>query len=94
MTLTSTPAYIAIVGADHTIVLPEEIPVGAQVTITVIPPSVSDQGADMARRSRFEETLAAIQAASTIESRELSEVELDALIKKACKAPLELPTSR
>jgi hypothetical protein len=87
MTLTSTHAYIAIVGADHTIVLPEEIPVGAQVTITVIPPGVSEQRDDEARRSRFEETLAATRAASTIESTEPSEAELDALIKKARKAP-------
>jgi hypothetical protein len=87
MTLTSTPAYIAIVGADHTIVLPDEIPVGAQVTITVIPSGASDRTDDETRRSRFKETLTAIKAASSAESRELSDAELDDLIEKARKAP-------
>ncbi|HEX5689569.1 MAG TPA: hypothetical protein VFX76_06185, partial [Roseiflexaceae bacterium] len=86
MTLTTTPAFIAIVGADHTIVLPDEIPVGAQVTITVIPAGASDQKEDE-RRSRFAETLAVIKAASATKSKELSEAELDALVKKARKAP-------
>jgi hypothetical protein len=71
MTLTSTPAYIAIVGADHTIVLPEEIPVGAQVTSTVIPSGVSDQTDDETRRSHFKETLTAIKAASSAQEKEL-----------------------
>jgi hypothetical protein len=89
MSLTSTPAYVATVGEDHTIVLPEEIPVGAQVTITVIPSSVPNKHDDDARRARFEATLAAIQAASTVGATPpaISDAELDALIKKARKAP-------
>ena len=89
MSLTSTPAYVATVGEDHTIVLPEEIPVGAQVTITVIPSSVPDPHDGGTRRARFEETLAAIHAASTVETTPpaISDAELDALIKKARKAP-------
>ena len=85
MTLTSTPAYIATVGADYTIVLPEEIPVGAQVTITVIPTNVPNQPDDEARRSRFDETLAAIRAASVADttSPTISDAELDSLIKTA-----------
>ena len=87
MTLTTTPAYIAIVGEDHTIVLPDEIPVGAQVTITVIPSGMPDQKEEEARHSRFEVTLNAIKAAPTATAKELSDAELDALIKKARKAP-------
>jgi hypothetical protein len=87
MTLTTTPAYIAIVGADHTIVLPDEIPVGAQVTITVIPTGATEQQNDELRRLRFGETLTAIKAASTARSKELSDAELDDLIEKARKAP-------
>ena len=87
MTITTTPAYIATVGDDHTIVLPEEIPVGARVTITVIP-SVSDQLNGEARSARFSETLAAIQAAASVRTTPpaISDAELDALIKKARKA--------
>jgi predicted SPOUT superfamily RNA methylase MTH1 len=87
MTITTTPAYIATVGDDHTIVLPEEIPVGARVTITVIP-SVSDQQDGEARSARFSETLAAIQAAANARTTPpaISDAELDALIKKARKA--------
>jgi hypothetical protein len=89
MSLTSTPAYVATVGEDHTIVLPEEIPIGAKVTITVIPSSVPNQHDDEARRARFEETLAAIRTASTAEiiGSAISDAELDALIKRARKAP-------
>ena len=88
MPLTSTPAYIATVGEDHTIVLPEDIPVGAQVTITMIPSSAPNEH-DEARRARFAETLAAIHAASTTETAPpaISDSELDALIKRARKAP-------
>jgi SAM-dependent methyltransferase len=46
-----------------------------------------NQGADEARRSRFEETFAAIQAASISASRERSEEDLNTLFKKASKAP-------
>jgi len=86
MPLTSTPAYIAIVGEDHTVVLPEEIPIGAQVTITVIPP-VQNQLDDRARSARFAETLAAIRAATNAPNPPaISDTELDVLIKKARKA--------
>ena len=89
MTLTSTPAYVATVGEDHTIVLPDEIPVGAKVTITVIPANVPTDHDEDARRTRFEETLAAIHAASNvgITSSAGPDGDLDALIKKARKAP-------
>jgi hypothetical protein len=88
MPLTSTPAYIVTVGADHTVVLPKEIPVGSQVTITVIPSSALDQQDDAARHARFGETLAALQSASTTGATPatVSDADLDSLIKKARKA--------
>jgi len=88
MPLTSTPAYIVTVSADHTVVLPEEIPVGSQVTITVIPSGARDQQDDAARHARFGETLAALQSALTIETTPatVSDADLDKLIKKARKA--------
>ena len=84
MSLTSTPAYVATVGEDHIIVLPEEIPVGAQVIITVIP-SAFEQLGDDARRARFARTLAAIDAASRSEAAQpdISEVDLDAVVEQA-----------
>jgi hypothetical protein len=87
MALTTIPAYVVTVGADHTIVLPEEIPVGAQVTITVISP-LPDHQDEAARASRFAETLTAIQAASRarVTPPAISDAELDALIKKARKS--------
>ena len=89
MHVTSTPAYIVTVGADHTVILPEEIPVGSQVTITVIPSSALDQPNEAARHARFGETLAAIQSALTSGTTPatISDADLDTLIKKARKAP-------
>jgi hypothetical protein len=89
MPLTSIPAYVATVGEDHTVVLPDEIPVGSKVTITVIPYSVPNELDEQARRARFEATLAAIREASTTETTPLaiSDTELDVLIKKARKSP-------
>ena len=88
MPLTSTPAYVVTVGADHTIILPEEIPVGSQVTITVIPSGASSQPDDAVRQAHFGEMLAAIQSAlaAETESDTISDADLDALIKKARKA--------
>jgi len=63
MALETIPAYITKVGSDHTIVLPNEMPVGAMVAVIVVPTDVA--AADVAaRRARFAETLAAIRAAS------------------------------
>ncbi len=91
MTLTSTPAYIAVVGEDHIIVLPKEIRIGAKVTITVVPPTELSQQDDEGRQERFAKTLAASHEASAarITAPPISDAELDDLIKKARKAPLD-----
>lgn len=84
MALASIAAYIAVVGEDHTIVLPEEIPVGTHVAITVLPTGIPAPD-DEARRKRFNETLAtiskAIAASDTLP--DLSDAELEALVRKA-----------
>jgi hypothetical protein len=87
MPLTATPDYIVTVSADHTIVLPDEIPVGSQVTITVIPSSTMQQE-NAERKARFGETIAAIQSALAHGSAlaTISDADLDTLIKKARKA--------
>jgi hypothetical protein len=89
MTLTSTPAYITVVGEDHIIILPKEIPIGAKVTITVVPPTELSRQGDEERQGRFGKTLTAIHEASAAGKPEppLSDAELDDLIKKAHKAP-------
>jgi hypothetical protein len=87
MALETTPAYVTKVGSDHTIVLPDEMPIGATVAIIVVPTGAAS-GDDAARRARFAETLAAIRAASAGRPQPaISDGELDALIEKARKAP-------
>jgi len=87
MALETIPAYITKVGSDHTIVLPDEMPVGATVAVIVVPADITAAD-DAARRARFAETLTAIRDASAGGSRPaISDGELDALIEKARKAP-------
>jgi hypothetical protein len=87
MELTETSAYVAIVGDDHTIILPAEIPVGSRVTITVIPPPSPAQTEDE-RLARFAATKSAIQNAIKAQHipPALSASELQALIRAARKA--------
>lgn len=91
MEFVATPAYIVTVGDDHTIVLPKDIPVGAQVTITVIAPPPNEARAVEQRRKDFAEMRGAVKAALLAEPTlpHLSDTELDALIKKARKATRE-----
>jgi hypothetical protein len=90
MAIEMTPAYVATVGADHTIVVPEDIPIGTTVAVIVMP-SESVKMSEEARHARFAETLAAIREASLQYSEEtpISDADLDALIKKARKLPRE-----
>ena len=41
MALETIPAYITKVGSDHTIVLPDEMPVCATVAVIVVPTDVA-----------------------------------------------------
>jgi hypothetical protein len=84
MAVELTQAHIAHIQPDHTIVLPEEMPVGATVAVIVLP----QPNEEAARRARFEATLAAIRAAMSGGAPPLpSEAELEALIEKARHTP-------
>ena len=82
----TTQAYIATVGPDHTIVLPEDIAVGSTVVVVLMSnPSEHDNE----RRARFAATLEAIRAASAadISDPTITDTDLEALIKKARQIP-------
>ncbi len=86
MTLTPTPAYVGVIGADHTIALPPEIPAGSTVAVFVVPPlpSAADE---TARSARFAATLEAIRAATGMPQVEVADEELSRLIKQARQMP-------
>jgi len=86
MTLEVTSAYITRVGSDHTIVLPDEMPIGATVAVVVVQPRTTPLD-DAERHIRFAETLSAIRAASAHEAARptISDSDLDRLIGKARK---------
>ncbi len=88
MAIEMTSVYFTTVGSDRTIVLPDEMPVGATVAVIIMPTGAS-QADDAARRARFAETLSAIRAASAQEAAqsEIADGDLDALIETARKAP-------
>jgi hypothetical protein len=75
MELQLTPTYITTVNADHTVVLPVDVPVGAHVAIVLIP-SAADE---VARQARFATTLAAIKEAAQATHYETSK-DLDSLM--------------
>ena len=83
-----TPAYIATVRPDHTVELPEEMPVGATVMVIVVPPKAVAPENDPARAIRFAATLAAIKAAiENPVSNVPTDEELKVLVEKARKTP-------
>jgi hypothetical protein len=88
MPIEATPAYIATIQPDHTISLPEEMPVGTRVMVIVVPSKVTLPEEDPARAARFKATFAALQAALTSPISGLpSDEELKALVGKARKTP-------
>jgi hypothetical protein len=78
----TTQAYIATVGPDHTIVLPEDIAVGSTVVVVLLATPPED---DPLRQARFMATREAIRAATAIEvsQPDVTDTDLEALIKKA-----------
>lgn len=84
MSATITPAYITTIRPDRTIVLPDEMAVGATVAVVVLP-SISEPDS-VARKQRFEATLSAISSAAKVENApSISDEQLNELIKKAIK---------
>ena len=82
-----TSAYVTTVGADRTIKLPPDMPVGATVAVIAVPsPALGRDGE--ARRARFAATLAAIRAASEpgAPRASVTDAELTALVERARKA--------
>lgn len=79
--------WVATVEPDHTVKVPEDLPVGEQVVIMRIPP-ISTLLADPARRERFAATQAAVREAIDKGSSRapLSDEEIVALVKRARKA--------
>ena len=89
MELETIPAYITVVNADRTIVLSDDMPIGARVAVVVVPSDLPLPDNDAARHERFAKTLAAIKAAmgSTESSLAISDDDLDELIETARKSP-------
>jgi hypothetical protein len=82
MSATITPAYITTIRPDRTIVLPDEMAVGATVAVVVLP-SISESDS-AAREARFEAILSAISNASNVENAaSISDKQSNELIKKA-----------
>ena len=87
MAIELTPAYVATVRPDHTVVLPEEMPIGSTVMVIVLPSKAVAPENDPTRAARFEATLAAVKAAmeNPIPNPPTDE-ELKAMVEKARKA--------
>jgi hypothetical protein len=84
MPTTITSAYITTVRPDRTIVLPDEMAVGATVAVVVVP-SISEPD-EAARSERFKATLDAINHAAKAEVVPIiSEEKLNKLIKKVIR---------
>ena len=82
MPATITPAYITTIRPDRTIVLPDEMAVGATVAVVILP--AASEPDSTARKERFEATLSAINSASRAGNPpSISDEELNELIKKA-----------
>lgn len=82
----TTATYISTIKADHTVELPESMPVGAKVAVTLLP--AEDAHDDVARNLRFPKVMEAIRAAinSDYTAPEISDQELDQLIHQARQA--------
>jgi hypothetical protein len=81
MAVELTPTHIATIRPDHTIALPNEMPVGAKVMVIVMP----DESSEAARKARFAKTMEAIRAAMEMPLPKITEAELDTLVDKARK---------
>jgi hypothetical protein len=84
MPATITPAYITTLRPDRTIVLPDNIAIGATVAVVILPPIAEPDSPE--RQERFEATLSAIRSASNVANApSISDEQLNQLIKAAIK---------
>ena len=82
--ISTTPAYISTVSADHTVALPKEVPVGSKVAVIIVSPH-EGKVAEKARQARFQKVLDAIKAAKEagFTPPALPDSEIDARIERA-----------
>jgi hypothetical protein len=87
MSLVTTAAFISTVNSDHTIQLPEEVPIGAKVAIFLMPGGEPNPD-QIVRRARFEKVIAAVRAAIAdgFTPPIISDAELKARIQRARQA--------
>lgn len=87
MDLATTAAFVSTVDTSRTIVLPDDIPIGATVAV-VLMPSEAAANVALTRRARFEQVMAAIRAAMSegFSAPDISDTELDARIERARRA--------
>ena len=83
----TTATYMSTIKADHTVELLENMPVGAQIAVTLLP-TEEPQEENAARNLRFQEVMAAIRVAidSNYTTPEISDQELNQLIHEARQA--------
>ena len=83
----TTATYISTIKANHTVELPESMPVGAQVAVTLLPTKESHEE-NAARDLRFQKVMEAIRAAinSNYTTPEIPDQELNQLIRDARQA--------
>ena len=83
--LITNGAYIATVERDHTIHLPEAIPVGSKVAVLLLPAAAALSDPNNDRRARFEQVLAAVRTAIAegFSPPAISDTELNARIRRA-----------
>jgi hypothetical protein len=82
---TTATSYIRVVEDDHRVSLPDSVPAGATVVVTVMP-STLVPNADAHRKARFAAALDLIRQASTKPQADISNAELDALIREVRQA--------
>jgi len=86
MAVELTPTHVATIRHDHTIALPNEMPVGAKVMVIVMPDEISEA----ARKARFAKTMEAIRVAMQMPLPKITDAELNALVDKARELGEEL----
>ncbi|MEZ4706836.1 MAG: hypothetical protein R3A44_06510 [Caldilineaceae bacterium] len=82
--MTTTSAFFSTVEANHTIVLPNSVPIGAKVAVILLP-AESDNDENVMRAARFQQVMNAIRNAinSNYTTPDISDQELNQLIKEA-----------
>lgn len=62
-TTSDAPAFIAIVGRDHLIRVPDQIPSGSRVAVVLVEAADAADSGEIARKKRFEAVMVAIRNA-------------------------------